>query len=113
MKSLMALVCAFLVHSALLAADNPCAADLEKFCAGKEGMQRMKCMKKHEPELSTECKNFRDARTQNAKEVRAACKSDRIQFCANKKRKDVMECMQANFEKLSETCRSEISKFRK
>lgn len=95
------------------AADNPCQADQEKFCAGKEGMDRAKCMKKHSHELSKECQNFRDQKMQSAKEVRAACKADRKAFCGGKKPKEVMNCMQENFDKLSETCKEEINKFRK
>lgn len=113
MKLLIFLSCVFFLNSTLLAADSPCAIDFEKFCSGKDGLERMKCMKKHETELSKECKNFRDSQLQNAKEIRAACKDDRKRFCAEKKRKEVMDCMQSNFDKLSETCRSDIRKFRK
>lgn len=38
---------------------NPCLADREKLCAGKEGKERGACMREHEKELSEVCAAYR------------------------------------------------------
>ena len=55
----MFITCALIVQSALATADErPCRADIRKYCTDvKPGGGRVaECLRKHQEELSTECK---------------------------------------------------------
>src|SRR5262245_37778229 len=64
-----------------LAADLPCAADVQKFCASVErgGGRIVKCLKDHQAELSSGCKASIASRAQN--QPPKACAADIEKFC--------------------------------
>lgn len=111
------------------AADGPCKADVEKFCAGvKMGNGGiMKCLKEHEAELSSECKTkqaermekFKEKRTEKKearhekrKEMMDACKADKEKFCGEVKMGGgaVMKCMKEHNSELSAMCKEKLSR---
>ena len=86
---------------------NPCKADVEKFCKDlKVGQGVRSCLKKHESELSPECKA---ARTEH-EAFRHACKDDMKTLCKGKEGKDRYKCLKENSAKLSPACQAQMTK---
>lgn len=93
-------------------AAGPCAADKEKFCKDVKGGTRevIECLKKHEAELSAECKaHGAQAKTQ-AKNVKSACKDDAEKLCPDTKGRARIMCMLGKMDQASEACRKEAGK---
>mgnify|MGYP006887598558 CR=1 FL=1 len=64
-------------------AEGPCASEAKKFCGDvKPGQGRLaKCMKSHEAELSTACRNEMQARAEKVEQVRKDCRADAEKLC--------------------------------
>ncbi len=105
------------------AADNPCAADQEKYCSpskvGEQGV--LKCMDEHFDKLSPECKALIEKVRAGvkAKEAgtapknagfRAACRADAEKLCKEMigKPMKVKACLMENESKLSESCKAAL-----
>jgi hypothetical protein len=105
-----------LFGGAALAADHPCKADAQKFCAGVQpGQGRiLQCLAQHEADLSPECKQKRDTFREQMEEVRAACEGDVRKFCADVQPGGgrIARCLQQHASELSDACRSEGQKMR-
>ena len=119
-------LCAALVPAALFAADsggaagkgadNPCRADLKKFCKDVQpGEGRLvKCLKEHRDELSPECKEQQKERFAEkhpkAAGVMEACKADKEKLCAGVEAGEgrVMKCLREHKKEVSEGCRSAL-----
>jgi hypothetical protein len=102
-----ALVSVFLIFPMQLASAqdvHPCRADREKFCPGIErgDPKLFECMKQHEAELSTACKEEREA----WQKVRATCKGDEEKFCAEagKERGAAVKCLMGHENEVTPPC---------
>ncbi len=64
---------------------GPCGTDIEKFCKDVQpGQGRIiKCMRKHEGELSPACKNYVAEAKEQQKEFKRDCNADALKFCKN------------------------------
>lgn len=105
----MKLVLLTLLLSAPAFAEGPCAADREKFCKDVKGGMRevIECLKKHEAELSAECKSHGAKAKEQAKEVKNACKGDAEKLCPGTKGHARIKCMLSKMDQASEACRKE------
>jgi len=103
-----------LTAGSVLASDDPCKADRERYCKEvKPGQGRIAdCLKGHEAELSQECKAYRESKADEIKEksdaLKKACSKDVEQFC-----KDVQpgqgrlaRCLKEHEAELSQECKA-------
>lgn len=107
----------------VFAADkNPCTDDIAKFCKnvkpGNNGIIR--CLEKHEKELSQACRNYemkmeglKGERREIAKikmKFRYDCKADIAKFCkdADLQKGSIAECIYKHEKKVSATCKEWI-----
>ncbi|HWE22408.1 MAG TPA: cysteine rich repeat-containing protein [Myxococcales bacterium] len=99
-----------------IAADHPCEADAQKFCAGVQpGQGRiLQCLKQHEADLSPECKQRRDSFRERMEEIRAACEADAKKFCSDIRPGSgrIAACLKSHENELSDACRNEGEKMR-
>jgi Cysteine rich repeat len=98
------------------AADHPCKADVEKFCAGVQpGQGRvLQCLEQHEADLSAACKQKRDSFREEMEEIRAACEGDVRKFCSEVRPGGgrVAQCLRQHSNELSDACKNEGEKLR-
>lgn len=86
-----------------------CKADREKFCKGLTmGHGLLRCMKKNEAQLSTECKEWVTNRKEHAREAHEACKADVEKFCKDTKpgAGRVIKCLKEHEAELSSECKA-------
>ncbi|HYZ88260.1 MAG TPA: cysteine rich repeat-containing protein [Myxococcales bacterium] len=99
-----------------VAADHPCQADVEKFCAGLQpGQGRiLQCLNQHEADLSAECKQKRASFREQMEEIRGACEADAKKFCSGIRpgQGRIAACLKSHQNELSEACRNEGEKLR-
>lgn len=105
-------------------ADNPCAADQEKFCSpSKLGGEAsvLKCMDEHFDELSPDCKAAiekvregikakESGKAPKAGGFRAACRADTQKLCKDSigKPAKLKACLTENESKLSDECKTAL-----
>ncbi len=91
---------------------GPCAADIAKFCKDVQpGEGRIvKCLKEHENELSTACRERQQEVKAKGKGMQQACRGDVEQFC-----KDVqpgggriIKCLKEHEAQLSAGCKEQM-----
>ncbi|MBF0298580.1 MAG: hypothetical protein HQK51_07670 [Oligoflexia bacterium] len=103
---------------------NPCKGDIIKFCKNTEKRRGeiIKCLKKHESELSEECRDRetkffeKRERIKEAKEsLRKNCTADVKKFCKGVKagRGEIKKCLNIHENELSEMCRDTINEIQK
>lgn len=66
------------------AQDRPCADEMKKFCqsvGSSDRQKRVQCLKEHEAELSSACKERLQTATAQGEKVRNTCSSDIQKFC--------------------------------
>lgn len=89
-----------------------CRADMKKFCKDVQpgGGRLAMCLKQHESELSTGCRERIAEAKQDRKELSEACKADAENVCKGVERGQgrIMRCLAENKEKLSSACQAEI-----
>jgi len=96
------------------AAAGPCAADVQKLCAGVQpgGGRIRDCIRQHESELSEACKKNIQEKGQQMEEAWKACKPDVEKLC-----KDVAPgggrvaaCLKTHEKAVSPACKQEVAK---
>jgi Cysteine rich repeat len=96
-------------------ANDPCAADTAKFCAGvqKGGARVVKCLADHTAQLSDTCKAHL-ARIEAQREVHKACAADTQKFCKGVNVGDarVAKCLEEHEASLSAECKKARAAFR-
>jgi hypothetical protein len=103
-----------LAAGSLKAKDDPCRADIEKFCKGvKPGQGRItNCLKQHESELSKECTAYRTDKGKEQKKnvdaVRQACDKDVERFCKGVPpgQGRIAKCLKDHTAQLSPECKA-------
>lgn len=92
--------------------NGPCAEDLTKFCKdvkpGNGGIA--KCLKEHESELSTTCKDSITERKEKMQDFSEACKNDVSNFCKDTEPGGgrILKCLKQHEDKLSSECKEKI-----
>ena len=93
--------------------DRPCVADAEKLCKGVQpGEGRMaRCMKEHEKELSSGCKENIGKMKEKVKEVAEACKDDAAKVCKDVKPGEgrILRCLKQHEAELSPACKEQMT----
>ena len=95
--------------------DKPraCRADVQKLCNGvKPGSGRIAmCLKQHESELSSECREHMAAAKEAGKQLAEACKPDAEKLCNGVKpgQGRVASCLMEHQDQLSDACRDKIA----
>jgi len=91
----------------------PCHQDIEKFCKDlPPGRAVNQCMKKHNAELSSSCKQHMQERKQKATAFKIACGQDSKKFCKDAKRGQgsVVRCLRAHETELSAQCKANVAR---
>jgi len=95
---------------------GPCADDAAKFCGDVDpgGGLVMKCMKEHENELSSACKERVAAMKKGFQEFREACQDDALKFCKDMKPGGgrIANCLKEHENELSAECKARMEKGR-
>jgi Golgi apparatus protein 1 len=98
----------------LAAGEHPCAADADRLCQGvKPGEGRlMRCLEKHEKDLSQACREKRDSFRERVEQFSAACRDDVEKFCDGVVggHGNVARCLRRNEPNLSASCRAEVQR---
>lgn len=94
--------------------EEPCAADVEKFCSQVRpgGGRVAACLQAHEAELTGACKQEFAAAREKAEAVKNACKADAGKFCKGVKpgKGRILACLKSHHAELSQECRGEMEK---
>jgi hypothetical protein len=93
-------------------AARPCADDAAKLCKGVEKGERRiaKCLKEHEKELSSACKENIAKAKEKGKEVKEACEGDTKKLCKGIKPGEgrIMKCLKQHESELSAGCKENM-----
>ncbi|OFY98350.1 MAG: hypothetical protein A2070_01630 [Bdellovibrionales bacterium GWC1_52_8] len=96
---------------------GPCSPDIEKFCKDVEpGEGRLlRCLKEHENELSSDCKEKGQVLKKKMQGAKDACKADVQKFCKGVKpgKRRLMRCMKAHESELSAECKTKVRELKK
>ena len=95
---------------------RPCADDIQQFCKeikpGAGGIE--KCLREHEGDLSTACKERRAAMKKKVEEKQQACREDVQKFCKDVQpgRGGTGRCLREHESELSSECRAALPEAR-
>src|SRR6266850_3485223 len=96
--------------------EGPCAGDVKKFCGDvKRGQGAIaKCMKAHEAELSSACREASKARAEKAERVREECRADAEKFCKGIAPGGgrILSCLKSRQPELQPACAAEFKRAR-
>lgn len=97
-----------------VAAANPCIKDAQKFCKDvkRGGGRIIDCLKKHESELSPDCKaHFEKVHARMAKKAEA-CGPDIEKFCKDVKPGEgrVIKCLKEHAKELQPACKQRLDR---
>ncbi len=94
------------------AVQGPCAADMEKFCKDVQpgGGNIARCLKEHENDLSTACRQRIVQVRRQVQEFREVCEDDVLRFCADVKPGSgrIIKCLIEHEGELSSGCKTKI-----
>jgi hypothetical protein len=95
---------------------GPCADDIAKFCKDVQpGRGRIaRCLKLHEKDLSTTCKQQVAEVKKRGQEFRAACEDDVFKLCGNVQPGGgrILSCLKQHEQELTPDCRSQMQQKR-
>jgi hypothetical protein len=93
---------------------RPCAEDAAKLCKGVEkGEGRIaKCLKDHEKDLSSACKENIGKMKEKGNEAKEACKGDAKKLCKDTKPGGgrIMQCLKQHESELSTECKEKMER---
>jgi hypothetical protein len=94
------------------AANGPCDADYQKFCASitPGGGRIAKCMKDHENDLSNACKNRMIEAKERYQGIQEACHDDVDKLCSGIRSfgGHILKCLKNHKYELSQECKSKL-----
>jgi hypothetical protein len=92
---------------------HACHADVQKLCKGVQpgGGRIAMCLKQHESELSSECRERMAAAKEQGKEFAQACKADAEKLCSGVKpgQGRVAACLMEHQDQLSGACKEKMA----
>jgi hypothetical protein len=93
---------------------RPCADDAAKLCKGVEKGEGhiAKCLKEHEKELSSACKENIGKMKEEVHEMKEACEGDAKKLCKDTKPGDgrIMQCLKQHESELSAGCKEKMER---
>jgi len=96
--------------------DGPCMADVAKLCKDVEkGEGRVaKCLKEHEDELSSACKNNMGKMKEKLHGMKEACEADAAKLCKDVEKGEgrVAKCLKEHEGELSSTCKDNMGRMK-
>ena len=99
------------------AVEHPCLADAEKLCRGVDpgGGRVASCLKKHEKEVSAECRKGVASFHEKTEMLKKTCYDDYDRFCGGvvPGRGSVLKCLINRYSELSPECRKDMAAFKK
>ena len=105
------------IFAAEPSAERPCMDEIEKFCKDVQpGKGRMaQCLKEHENELSTSCKEHVAQMKQRGRGIHEACQDDALRFCKDVQpgRGGTYRCLKEHESELSPACREQLPEGRR
>lgn len=100
--------------TAALAAQGPCADDIDKLCKDVTpgGGKVLACLKANESSVSPTCKEHLREVKQKLKAVQKACHDDVEQFCSDVKpgKGAIAKCLKEHSDEVSAVCKETIAK---
>ena len=94
------------------AADDPCAADTARWCAGKAPADLLSCLQSHRADLSGACQDYVEWAMVSVQSLIQDCQPDAFQLCRNVGRGEpTISCLSANQGKLTRRCQEDFDAF--
>jgi hypothetical protein len=104
------------LHPGLAVGANPCAGDIERFCAKVPigGGRIQACLKEHETDLSPECAARYQSLEKQMGSLAASCREDISRFCSDVSPGEgrIGRCLAAHRSELSPVCKDRMQKAR-
>ncbi len=122
LERMMALAVALLFAGVLgctdaLAAQDPCADDIAKYCKDvKPGEGRLaRCIKENEKQLSPACRSSIEESKKKVQEAQRACEGDARKFCKDVKpgQGRIVKCLREHEKELSPECKAKLTEPKK
>lgn len=90
---------------------GPCKEDVDKFCAEAQRGAVGKCLREHEAELSSACREQISKMRKKVKSLQESCDEDLQKFCSSVQPGGgrVLRCLDGNYDRLSETCQQSLT----
>ena len=105
------IACALFGKAAITsAAERPCRADIEKFCAdvSRGGGRVAECLRQHQADLSPECKTRGQEMHERVQEAHKACQNDISKYCGDVRPGEghIVSCLRSHDKDLSADCKA-------
>jgi hypothetical protein len=93
-------------------ADDPCAADADRFCSGKTPVELLSCLQSHRADLTGGCQDYVEYALVSAQAMIQDCEPDAFQLCRNVGRGEpTATCLSRNQGKLTRRCQENFDIF--
>ncbi len=94
-------------------AEQPCAADARRFCAGKAPLELLSCLQAHRPDLAPACVARVEKVLVFFQQVRSDCEPDAFEHCrGTAPGLPTVECLQGRQGKLTPRCQEFFDRVR-
>ena len=110
--SLLMTSLAVLVAASGSKADDPCAADADRFCAGKTPVELLSCLQSRRADLASACQDFVEYALVSVQAMIQDCEPDAFQHCRNVGRGEpTATCLSKNQGTLTRRCQEGFDRF--
>jgi hypothetical protein len=93
-------------------ADNPCTADVGRFCDSSPPLEQLSCLQAHRADLSQACRDRVERTVVELQEARQDCEPDAFAFCHDAGPGEPMvRCLSARQGQLSRRCQAVFDGF--
>jgi hypothetical protein len=92
--------------------EDPCAADADRFCAGKTPVELLSCLQSRRADLSSACQDYVEYALVSVQAMIQDCEPDAFQHCRNVGRGEpTATCLSKNQGKLTRRCQESFDRF--
>ena len=93
-------------------ADDPCAADHDRYCKGKAPVEVLSCLQSHRADLAPACRDHVELALVSIQAAITDCEADAYAFCRNVGRGEpTTTCLSRNQGKLGWRCQQDFDAF--